>query len=55
MRRSDVAWVRMTVAGTGHLSGDEFVALVRDEVPAHVRVELWVGRAGVLSTVEDDR
>jgi len=51
----DVAWVRVAVAGTGHLSEDEFVALVRDEVPAHVRVELWVGTRRVLSTMEDDR
>ena len=52
---NDVAWVTITVAGTGHLSEDEFVALVRDEVPAHVRVELWVGKRRVLSTMEDDR
>jgi phage tail-like protein len=52
---SDVAWVRVTVAGTGHLSDDEFVAMVRDEVPAHVRIELWVGTRCVLSTVEEDR
>ena len=52
---NDVAWVTITVAGTGHLSEDEFVALVRDEVPAHVRVELWVGTRRVLSTMEDDR
>lgn len=52
---NDVAWVTITVAGTGHLSEDEFVALVRDEVPAHVRVELWVGARRVLSTMEDDR
>ena len=51
----DVAWVRITVAGTGHLSEDEFVALVRDEVPAHVRVELWSDSRRVLSTMEDDR
>ena len=51
----DVAWVTITVAGTGHLSEDEFVALVRDEVPAHVRVEMWVGTRRVLSTMEDDR
>lgn len=51
----DVAWVNVTVAGTGHLSEDEFVALVRDEVPAHVRVELWVGTRRVLSTMEEDR
>ena len=46
----DVAWVRMTVAGTGHLSEDEFVRMVRDEVPAHVRAELWIGSRRVLDT-----
>jgi phage tail-like protein len=51
----DVAWVKLTIAGTGHLSEDEFVALVRDEVPAHVRIELWVGKRRVLSTVEENR
>jgi phage tail-like protein len=52
---SDVAWVRIEVAGTGHLTDQEFVALLRDEVPAHVRVELWVAGRLALSTVEDDR
>jgi len=51
----DVCWVRITVAGTGHLSEDEFVAILRDEVPAHVRIEVWVGSRRVLSTVEEDR
>ncbi len=49
----DVAWVRMTVHGTGHLSEDEFVALVRDEIPAHVRAELWIGSRRVLSTAPE--
>lgn len=49
---ADYAWVRMKVQGTGHLSEDEFVALVRDEVPAHVRAELWVAGRRVLSTAE---
>ncbi|HEY7814530.1 MAG TPA: phage tail protein [Nakamurella sp.] len=52
---SDVAWVRIEVQGTGHLTDQEFVALLRDEVPAHVRVELWVAGRRALSTVEDDR
>jgi len=52
---TDVAWVRVTVGGTGHLSEDEFVSLVRDEIPAHVRVELIVGSRRVLSSVEEDR
>ncbi len=51
----DVAWVSIEVQSTGHLSEGEFIALVRDEVPAHVRMELWVGKRRVLSTMEDDR
>ncbi len=51
----DVAWVRIEVTGTGHLTDEEFVALLRDEVPAHVRVELWVAGRLALSTMEDDR
>ena len=50
----DVAWLKMTVAGTGHLSEDEFAAIVRDEIPAHVRAELWVGDRRILSTVEEE-
>jgi phage tail-like protein len=51
----DIGWVRVTVAGTGHLSADEFVAMIRDEIPAHVRIELWVGSRRVLSTMEEER
>ncbi len=50
---ADYAWVRMTVGGTGHLSEDEFVAMVRDEIPAHVRAELWIDVRRVMSTVEE--
>jgi phage tail-like protein len=50
----DCAWVRMTVGGTGHLSEDEFVAMVRDEIPAHVRAELWIDVRRVMSTVEEE-
>lgn len=39
----DTAWVRMTVDSTGWLPEADFVDLVRDEVPAHVRAELHVG------------
>jgi len=39
----DPAWVRMRVTSTGWLPEADFVALVRDEVPAHVTTELWVG------------
>ena len=35
-------WVRMRVASTGWLPEADFVALVRDEIPAHVGIELWV-------------
>ena len=34
--------VRMFVESTGWLAEDDFIALVRDEVPAHVTAELWV-------------
>jgi phage tail-like protein len=40
---SDTAWVRMEVESTGWLPEADFVAMVRDEVPAHVRAELYVG------------
>jgi phage tail-like protein len=40
---SDTAWVRMEVDSTGWLPEADFVAMVRDEVPAHVRAELHVG------------
>jgi len=40
---ADTAWVRMTVESTGWLDEADFVDLVRDEVPAHVRAELFVG------------
>jgi hypothetical protein len=33
----------MTVSSTGWLAEPDFVDLVRDEVPAHVRAELYVG------------
>lgn len=49
----DTAWVSMRVGGTGHLSEDEFVALIRDEIPAHVRAELYVGERRVLCTKEE--
>lgn len=39
---ADTAWVRMEVESTGWLPEADFVALVRDEVPAHVRAELHV-------------
>lgn len=40
---ADTAWVRMVVAQTGVLEEAEFIDVVRDEIPAHVRAELFVG------------
>ncbi|MCV2395219.1 phage tail protein [Actinotalea sp. M2MS4P-6] len=39
----DHAWVVMRVESTGTLSDADFVTLVADHIPAHVRAELWVG------------
>ena len=36
-------WVRLRVQSTGWLPEPDFVALVRDEIPAHVRAEIFVG------------
>ena len=44
---TDTAWVRMQVESTGWLAEHDFVELVRDEVPAHVRAELYVGERRV--------
>jgi phage tail-like protein len=44
---ADTAWVRLEVESTGWLTEPDFVELVRDEVPAHVRVELTVGGRSV--------
>jgi phage tail-like protein len=40
---ADTAWVRMRVESTGWMPEDDFIGLVRDEVPAHVYAELYVG------------
>ncbi|MDQ1706028.1 MAG: hypothetical protein QOF18_2394 [Frankiaceae bacterium] len=37
------AWARLHVTSTGWLTDEDFVELVRDEVPANVAVEIWVG------------
>jgi phage tail-like protein len=50
----DPGWVRMRVESTGLLERDEFIALVRDEVPVHARAELYVGDE-LIWTTEDDR
>jgi phage tail-like protein len=39
----DTAWVQMRVQSTGWLPAADFAALVRDEVPAHVHAQLWLG------------
>lgn len=41
---ADTAWVRMTVQSTGWMDEADFVELVRDEIPAHVYPELYVGQ-----------
>jgi phage tail-like protein len=51
---ADTAWVRMRVDSTGWLPEADFVELVRDEVPAHVRAELYVGDRRIWSS-EDER
>ncbi|MEI5671627.1 MULTISPECIES: phage tail protein [unclassified Nocardioides] len=50
----DTAWVSMSVADTGSLERDAFVDMVKDEVPAHVRAELYVGSERVWSSEEDE-
>jgi phage tail-like protein len=50
----DTAWVRMHVASTGPLPEAAFVDIVRDEVPAHVRAELWSGDRLLWSSETDD-
>jgi hypothetical protein len=39
----DTAWVHLRVESTGWMPEADFIALIRDEVPAHVRAELYVG------------
>jgi len=40
---ADPAWVRIHVLSTGWLTQDDFVRIVRDEVPAYVALEIWAG------------
>jgi phage tail-like protein len=49
----DTAWVVMRVESTGLLELDDFVDVVRDEVPAHVRAELHVGPEQVWTSEEE--
>jgi len=51
---ADTAWVRMKVRSTGWLAEADFVDLVRDEVPAHVRAELYVGERRVWPAAEEE-
>ncbi len=51
---ADTAWVRMKVDSTGWMPEDDFIALVRDEVPAHVRAELYIGERLVWPAVGED-
>ena len=44
---ADTAWVSMTVQSTGWMPEADFVALVRDELPAHARAELFVGERSI--------
>ena len=49
----DTAWVVMRVRSTGLLELDDFIDVVRDEVPAHVRAELYVGPDRVWTSEEE--
>jgi phage tail-like protein len=51
---ADTAWVRMRVRTTGLLERAAFVDVVRDEVPAHVRAELWIGDQLAWSSDDED-
>ncbi|UMG94809.1 phage tail protein [Nocardioides sp. TF02-7] len=52
---ADTAWVRVTVADAGLLSEPELVEVVRDEVPAHVRSELYLGDRLLWTSDRSDR
>jgi len=49
----DTAWVVMRVQSTGLLELTDFIDVVRDEVPAHVRAELYVGPDRVWTSEEE--
>jgi phage tail-like protein len=51
---SDTAWVRMTVQSTGWMDENDFIDLVRDEVPAHVYPELYVGERRIWPAEEKE-
>lgn len=43
----DPPWVAVHVETTGGLTEPDFLALVRDQIPAHVYAEVWVGERRV--------
>jgi phage tail-like protein len=49
------ATVRMRVASTGWLPEKDFLKLLRDEIPAHVQAELWIGDRLAWSSAAEDR
>lgn len=49
----DTAWVSMHTQSTGLLDEAEFVAVVRDEIPAHVRIELYVAQRLVWTSTQE--
>jgi phage tail-like protein len=51
---ADTAWVQMRVESTGWMPERDFVELVRDEVPAHVYAELYVGDRRVWPAEDGD-
>jgi len=51
---AETAWVRMRVESTGWMPEPDFVELVRDEVPAHVHAELYVGERRVWPAEEGE-
>jgi phage tail-like protein len=51
---TDTAWVRMTVQSTGWMDERDFIDLVRDEVPAHVYPELYVGERRIWPAEEKE-
>lgn len=50
---SDTAWVTVRVDDTGWVPEADFIAVVRDEIPAHVRGQLWVGGRLAWSSEDD--
>jgi phage tail-like protein len=51
---ADTAWLRVRMSSSGLMSEQELVEVVRDEVPAHVRAELYVADRLLWSTDHAD-